>query len=45
MIEVSTTYLGYVVIEVIDENDNAYEVATLNPEAVEALKEYWGVEV
>lgn len=44
MIEVRTNYLGYVVIEEIDENDNAYELATLYPKTVEALKNYWGVE-
>lgn len=44
MIEISTTYLGYVAIEVIDEDNNAHELATLTPEVVEALKNYWGVE-
>ena len=44
MIEVSTNYLGHVVIEKIDDNNNAYELATLYPKTVEALKNYWGVE-
>lgn len=43
MIEISTTYLGYVVIEFIDEDNNAHELATLTPEVVEALKEFWDV--